>query len=109
MKVLTLKYYLEEKGSQEIVSVEGDKAKSTKPKFDKKNPLEAELLTKRVLSGEKSSKEIVHFEFSLSDSGETYLAGDALNIIPENRPDLIQEILDLFDTKPGEEIMKLKI
>ena len=95
-----------EKGSQETVSVEGDKAKSVKPKFDKKNPLEAELLTKRVLSGEKSSKEIVHFEFSLGDSGETYLAGDALNIIPENRPDLIQEILDLFDTNPGEEIMK---
>ena len=95
-----------EKGSQETVSVEGDKAKPTKPKFDKKNPLEAELLTKRVLSGEKSSKEIVHFEFSLGESGETYLAGDALNIIPENRPDLIQEILDLFDNKPGEEIMK---
>ncbi len=95
-----------EKGSQETVSVEGDKGKSVKPKFDKKNPLEAELLTKRVLSGEKSSKEIVHFEFSLGDSGETYLAGDALNIIPENRPDLIQEILDLFDTNPGEEIMK---
>ena len=95
-----------EKGSQETVSLEGGKTKSTKPKFDKKNPLEAELLTKRVLSGDKSSKEIVHFEFSLGDSGETYLAGDALNIIPENRPDLIQEILDLFDTKPGEEIMK---
>lgn len=95
-----------EKGSQETVAVEGSKTKATKPKFDKKNPLEAELLTKKVLSGEKSSKEIVHFEFSLGDSGETYLAGDALNIIPENRPDLIQEILDLFDTKPGEEIMK---
>ncbi len=95
-----------EKGSQETVSVEGAKAKATKPKFDKKNPLEAELLTKKVLSGEKSSKEIVHFEFSLGDSGETYLAGDALNIIPENRPDLIQEILDLFEIKPGEEIMK---
>jgi sulfite reductase (NADPH) flavoprotein alpha-component len=95
-----------EKGSQETVSVEGAKAKATKPKFDKKNPLEAELLTKKVLSGEKSSKEIVHFEFSLGDSGETYLAGDALNIIPENRPDLIQEILDLFEIQPGEEIMK---
>tara|TARA_B100000674_G_scaffold226405_2_gene186066 strand:+ start:2886 stop:4640 length:1755 start_codon:yes stop_codon:yes gene_type:complete len=95
-----------EKGSQETVSLEGGKAKTAKPKFDKKNPLEAELLTKKVLSGKKSSKEIVHFEFSLGDSGETYLAGDALNIIPENRPDLIQEILDLFEIKPGEEIMK---
>ncbi len=95
-----------EKGSQDAVSVEGGEIKATKPKFDKKNPLEAELITKRVLSGEKSSKEIVHFEFSLGDSGETYLAGDALNIIPENRPDLIQEILDLFNTKPDEETMK---
>ena len=48
----------------------------------------------------------MHFEFSLGDSGESYVAGDALNIIPENRPDLIQEILDLFEIKPGEEIMK---
>ena len=95
-----------EKGSQDAVSVEGGQTKSTKPKFDKKNPLEAELITKRVLSGEKSSKEIVHFEFSLGESGESYLAGDALNIIPENRPDLIQEILDLFNTKPDEETMK---
>jgi sulfite reductase (NADPH) flavoprotein alpha-component len=95
-----------EKGSQDAVSVEKGQTKSTKPKFDKKNPLEAELITKRVLSGEKSSKEIVHFEFSLGESGESYLAGDALNIIPENRPDLIQEILDLFNTKPDEETMK---
>ena len=95
-----------EKGSQETISVDGSIKKSTKPKFDKKNPLKAELITKRVLSGDKSSKEIVHFEFSLGDSGETYLAGDALNIIPENRPDLIKEIVDLFDTKPDEETMK---
>ena len=94
------------KGSQETVSVESGQAKPAKPKFDKKNPLEAELLTKKVLSGADSSKEIVHFEFSLGDSGETYLAGDALNIIPENRPDLIQEILDLFDTRAGDEMMK---
>lgn len=95
-----------EKGSQETVSVDEGTVKSTKPKFDKKNPLEAELITKRVLSGEASSKEIVHFEFSLGDSGETYIAGDALNIIPENRPDLIHELLDLFGTKPDEETMK---
>jgi sulfite reductase (NADPH) flavoprotein alpha-component len=95
-----------EKGSQETISLNGSSSKSTKPKFDKKNPLEAELITKRILSSDQSSKEIVHFEFSLGDSGENYLAGDALNIIPENRPDLIQEILDLFDTKPDEETMK---
>jgi sulfite reductase (NADPH) flavoprotein alpha-component len=95
-----------EKGSQETISLNGTSSKSTKPKFDKKNPLEAELITKRILSSDQSSKEIVHFEFSLGDSGENYLAGDALNIVPENRPDLIQEILDLFDTKPDEETMK---
>ncbi len=96
-----------EKGSQDTVAtVSSSVPKDIKPKFDKKNPLEAELITKRCVSGEESSKEIVHYEFSLGDSGETYLAGDALNIIPENRPDLIQELIELFNTKPDAETMR---
>ena len=44
----------------------------------------------------------MHFEFNLGDSGETYIAGDALNIIPENRQDLIDEILSLFGNRPDD-------
>ena len=94
-----------EKGSQEVVSGSGAPAKPKKSQYNRKNPLEAELITKRVLTGEGSSKEIVHYEFSLGNSGEVYAAGDALNIIPQNRPDLIEQILSLFGTIPDEVTM----
>lgn len=97
-----------EKGSQESaagspVATENKKAKS---KYNRKNPLAAELITQRVLTGKASSKEVCHFEFSLGDSGESYNAGDALNIIPQNRPDLVDEFLTRFavngdDAAPG--------
>ncbi|MEN0046640.1 MAG: flavodoxin domain-containing protein [Bacteroidota bacterium] len=93
-----------EKGSQAtatVASVQGQPGPS-KPKFDRKHPLSARLANKKVLSGKGSSKEIVHYEFSLGDSGETYLAGDALNIIPQNRPDLIEQILSLFGNQPDD-------
>ncbi|MEM6642319.1 MAG: flavodoxin domain-containing protein [Bacteroidota bacterium] len=92
-----------ERGSQEAVQMTVNGKETQKPKYTRKNPLEAELITKKLLSSEDSSKEIVHYEFSLGSSGETYLAGDALNVVPENSPQLIQEILDLFDTKTDEE------
>ena len=68
---------------------------TTKPKskYNRTNPLQAELITKRVLTGAESSKEIVHYEFSLADSGEQYNAGDALNVMVPNRPDLVDELL----------------
>ena len=72
------------------------KAKKAKSQFNKQNPLQAKLLTKKVITGADSSKEIVHFEFSLGDSGEKYKAGDILNIVPKNRPDLVAEILNHF-------------
>ena len=92
------------KGSQDVVEVASSEA-SNKPKHTRKDPLEAVLLRKKTVSGAESSKEIVHYEFSLGNSGETYLAGDALNIIPENRPDFIQELLDLFGTTADEVTM----
>ena len=97
-----------QKGSQEVVTTKGTK-KASKPKFDRKNPLVATLTTKREVTSSGSSKEIVHYEFDLGNSGETYIAGDALNIIPEIRDDLIDQILSLFRNKPDElTINKLK-
>lgn len=67
--------------------------KADKSAYNRKNPLFAELSTKRVLTGDASSKEIVHYEFDLGDSGETYEAGDALNLIPSNSPVYVDEFL----------------
>lgn len=73
------------------------KPRKAKSKYNRQNPLQAELLTKRTLNKEGSSKEIVHYEFSLAGSGESYNAGDALNVIPLNRPDLVAELMALLD------------
>ncbi|MBS9779117.1 MAG: sulfite reductase flavoprotein subunit alpha [Moraxellaceae bacterium] len=87
-----------EKGSDEgaVAPMASGGVKKDKPKFNRKNPLPATLKTKRVLTDPKSSKEIVHYEFDLGDSGETYLAGDALNIVAKNRADLVDEFLQYF-------------
>lgn len=89
-----------EKGSDDgaVAQVVGaSSSKAAKSKYNRKNPLPATLKTKRVLSAEESSKQIVHYEFDLGDSGETYIAGDALNIVPVNRDDLVAEFLAYFD------------
>lgn len=88
-----------QKGSDQASgAVEGaSKPKKAKSKYNRQNPLEAELITKKVLNKAGSSKEIVHYEFSLHGSGESYNAGDALNVIALNRPDLVAELLALLD------------
>lgn len=88
-----------QKGSDQAgaASAGSAKPKKAKSKYNRQNPLEAELITKEVLNKEGSSKEIVHYEFSLHGSGESYEAGDALNVIALNRPDLVAELLELLD------------
>ncbi|MGK2882412.1 MAG: diflavin oxidoreductase [Mycobacterium sp.] len=64
--------------------------------WTRKNPFLAEVPVNRPLSGPGSAKEIRHYEFALADSGITYEAGDALAVIPENNPALVEAIADHF-------------
>jgi len=68
---------------------------SEAPKYDKKNPFPAALLKKYNLNGEGSAKETIHAEISLEGSGLTYEAGDALGVVPQNAPDLIEAFLEV--------------
>jgi len=72
--------------------------KPVKSKFNRQNPLSAELITKKSLTQPNSSKETFHYEFSLEESGETYEAGDALNVVSTNRETLVNDLLALFNT-----------
>lgn len=67
-----------------------------KSQYSRKKPLLAKLKEKRILTAEASSKEVMHYVFSLSGSGESYDVGDALNIIPCNHPVLVKELLSHF-------------
>ncbi|MFN6552216.1 diflavin oxidoreductase [Mycolicibacterium septicum] len=69
--------------------------------WTRKNPFLAELPVNRLLSATNSAKEIRHYEFALADSGITYEAGDALAVVPQNDPALVEAIAAHFRVSSG--------
>ena len=61
--------------------------------WSKKNPYFAEISANLLLSGNKSNKEIRHYEIELAESGIRYEVGDTLNVFPTNSRTLVGEIL----------------
>ncbi|WP_263384369.1 sulfite reductase subunit alpha [Granulicella arctica] len=74
--------------------------------YHRDHPFAAELLEKRALTCDVSSKQTLHLAFSLRDSDLTYEAGDALAVLPANEPSLVHEILT-FVGLSGEEVVEL--
>ncbi len=61
--------------------------------YSRTNPFPARLITNRKLTGVDSGKDTRHFEISFQDSGLTYEVGDALGVMPQNCPALVDEII----------------
>ena len=59
----------------------------------KSNPFPAEITTSLRITGRGSSKDTRHLELSLEGSGLSYEPGDALGIVPRNRPEQVEELL----------------
>jgi len=76
---------------------------TTAPTYGRKNPFPATLQTNRLLTSPQSSKEIRHYEISIAGSGLAYEAGDALNIIPTNCPDLVASIIQAIGCQGDED------
>jgi sulfite reductase (NADPH) flavoprotein alpha-component len=74
----------------------GQRTTDAEPRFDKKNPFPAPLLTNQRLNGEGSDKDTRHFEIALAGSGLSYEAGDALGVVPVNCAELVEELLSAF-------------
>ena len=72
--------------------------------FGKKNPFPSEILESVKLNGERSIKETLHLELSLTGSGLTYEPGDALAVVPANSPDTVQAILNAARLTGEEEV-----
>lgn len=72
------------------------------PVYSKKNPFPATLLVNRKLTADGSGKETRHFEISLEGSGLTYEVGDALGVVPQNCPALVDDLLHALN-RDGEE------
>ncbi|MBQ4837262.1 sulfite reductase subunit alpha [Pseudoalteromonas luteoviolacea] len=73
--------------------------KKAKSKFNRDNPFEAELISTYILNKPGSGKETCHYEFSLLDTNESYDAGDAINLIPSNRPDIVEELISILGAR----------
>lgn len=71
------------------------------PVYDKNHPFDAEILDDVVLNDRDSDKETHHIELSLADSGITFEPGDALCVVPQNRPEAAGELIEALGLQPG--------
>jgi len=74
-------------------SAAGEVKAATETVYSKKNPFRATVLDKARITGRDSDKEVYHFEFSLEGSGIQYEPGDALGVIAQNPPQLVDDII----------------
>ncbi len=86
-----------------VAVVADENVEAEKPKYNRKNPYSSKLLVNRLLTAENSSKETRHYEFSLDGSGLSYEAGDALNVVPLNCPELVADIVKAIGCSGNEE------
>ncbi|MEH3055046.1 MAG: assimilatory sulfite reductase (NADPH) flavoprotein subunit [Patulibacter minatonensis] len=75
--------------------------------YSKRNPFPAAILENHPLTGRGSTKETRHVELSLEGSGLTYLPGDALGIVAQNDPAVVDALLGELGLT-GSETVSLK-
>lgn len=63
------------------------------PEFTAENPLEAEISALVNLNGTGSTRETWHAELAFDAPGFTYQPGDAIGLLPENDPVLVDDLL----------------
>jgi sulfite reductase (NADPH) flavoprotein alpha-component len=61
--------------------------------YSRKNPFPAIPLVNQKLTLEGSEKETRHYEFSLAGSGLQYEVGDSMGVLPQNNPQLVDDLL----------------
>lgn len=79
--------------STSLVLSQSSLASTTAAGYTRDNPYNAELIEKRPLTADISSKQTLHLAFDIRDAKVTYEAGDACGVIPQNDTRLVEEIL----------------
>lgn len=69
-----------------------------------KNPYMTTITENYILNGEGSRKETRHIVFELGDSGLDYKVGDALGVLAENPPHIVDEIIEVQGWNPGHSV-----
>lgn len=75
--------------------------------YSKRNPFPAAILENHALTGRGSTKETRHIELSLEGSGLSYQPGDALGIVAQNAPGVVDALLEETGLT-GSETVQLK-
>ena len=65
-----------------------------------KNPYMTNITENFILNGEGSRKETRHIVFELGDSGLDYKVGDALGVVSENPPHIVEELIEVQGWDP---------
>lgn len=73
--------------------------KETKIRFDKNNPLQAQIACNVLLSQPGATKETRQFAFTIPDANFSYEAGDALGVWPTNCDKLVTELINAAGLK----------
>ena len=73
--------------------------------YTKDNPLPAKLLENGVLNKDGSSKDTRHLVIDIAGSGLVYKVGDSLGVYASNRPQLVEEIIELLGATGNEPVM----
>ena len=84
---------------QEVNSVAGHASKYTR-----NNPFLSTVRVNELQTAAGSEKETRHIELTL-DEGMTYTPGDAVGIIPENRPEAVADVLRAVGFKGDERVL----
>jgi sulfite reductase (NADPH) flavoprotein alpha-component len=78
---------------------------STQPqKYTRNNPYISRMLVNVLVTGAGSEKETRHIELEL-EPGMEYTPGDAVGIVPENRPSEVAEVLEKLHFKGDERVL----
>ena len=69
--------------------------------WNRKNPYLAEISECKLLSGQKSKREIRHYEIALGNSKIIYEPGDSLGVIPQNNNELVNYVISRLGVTPS--------
>jgi sulfite reductase (NADPH) flavoprotein alpha-component len=72
--------------------------------YTRNNPYQSKVLVNELLTAKGSEKETRHVELAIEE-GMTYTPGDAVGILPENRADLVEEMLKALGFTGDERVL----
>ena len=74
------------------------------PKYTRNNPYQSAVRINDLLTAAGSEKETRHVELALEE-GMTYTPGDAVGIVPENRREAVDEVLQALHMRGDERVL----